>query len=72
VQRVRRTRREAEAALLHARSESDALRADLATYPAEMRQDPAFQKVLARLEELDAAREAAFSAVRSQAGRFEN
>jgi hypothetical protein len=56
VQQVRRTRRQAEAALARAEQTTFAFRAELAELPAEMRVQPAFRKLLARLDHLDVQR----------------
>jgi hypothetical protein len=72
VQTVRRTRREAEAALLHAREETAALRRHLATLPSELLSQPSYRALLAHLDELDASREHAIALVAQHAGRFES
>ena len=70
-QRVRRTRREAEAALEHARAESAALRAHLAMLPVEQQAQASVLEMLARLDVLDAARENAVAAIARQGRPFE-
>jgi hypothetical protein len=70
-QRLTRTRREAEAALYEARDQSRALRGELDQLPAQLREQPAFRQMLARLDELDDVREHTITVLAEHARHFE-